>query len=133
MADPYLAIADIAQDQYMNKRLRACVTQEAYQGHIPLSVDDAPQWVATNAYVWASSPSWGAKWESALISHPDDATYEPGKDAAVITDADVLSTVQALIPSLAERNQAAAEAPEAQREDDTAQNVQEENASAPSS
>jgi hypothetical protein len=131
MPDPYLAIAAIAQDQYMNQRMQACVTQEAYQGHIPLGVNDAPQWVTANAYVWASSPSWGAKWASALALHESEPEYEPGKDEAVITDGDILSTVQALIPSLSEREQAAAEPPEDQRVSDTADQVAEENAAAP--
>ena len=128
MADPYLNIAAIAQDQYMNQRMQACVTQEAYQGHIPLGVNNAPQWVTSNSYVWASSPGWGAKWASALASHPDDDTYEPGKDEAVITDGDILSAVQAFIPSLTERNQTAAEAPQVEREQNTAEQVAEENA-----
>ena len=130
MADPYLAISEIAQDQYMNDRMRAAVTQQAYLGTIPLGVNDAPQWVASNAYVWAASPSWGEKWASAQAGHPDEPAYEPGADASVITDPDILSTVQALIPSLAEREQALAEAPESQREQDTAAQAEEENAQA---
>ena len=133
MPDPYLAIAAIAQDEYMNERMRACVTQEAYQGHIPLGVNDAPQWVASNAYVWASAPGWGAAWQYALDSNPSaDPPYEPGKDDAVITDGMILSAVQSLIPSLSERNQAAAEAPDEQRESDTADQVAEEAPAAPS-
>jgi hypothetical protein len=54
------------------------------------------QWVEANAYVWASSPGWGAAWDSALAGHPDDDTYEPGRDPGVITDGMILSTVQAL-------------------------------------
>jgi hypothetical protein len=134
MADPYLAIAAIAQDVYMNERLRACVTQEASEGTIPLQVDDAQNWVVQNAYVWAASPGWGTDWQYALDTNAGaDPPFEPGKDPAVITDEQILSAVQALIPSRVQREQAAAEAPEAQREDDTAQNVQEENAGAPSS
>lgn len=132
MPDPYLAIADIAADQYMNARMRACVTQQAFQEVIPLDVEEAPVWVAQNAYVWAASPSWGEKWKYSLDSHTgEDPPYEPGKDDAVITDADILSTVQALIPSQGQREQAEAEAPQDQREQDTAQSVSEENTTAP--
>jgi hypothetical protein len=132
MADPYLAIAAIASDQYMNERLRACVTQEASEGSIPLGVNDAASWVSQNAYVWAASPGWGAAWESALVANAGDDAYEPGKDEAVITDEQILSAVQSLIPSAAERAQADAEASDAEREQSTADQAQEENASAPS-
>jgi hypothetical protein len=112
----------------MNERLRACVTQEASEGTIPLQVDDAASWVTQNAYVWAASPGWGADWQYALDSHLDDDTYEPGKDAAVITDEQILSAVQALIPSRAQREQAAAEPPEDEREQNTADQAAEDNA-----
>jgi hypothetical protein len=104
MADSYLAISAIANDQYMNERLKACATQQAHLGNAPLISNDpntsgaysAQAWVESNQYLWASSPSWGEKWASSLASHPDDPEYEPGKDEAVITDDDILATVQAL-------------------------------------
>jgi hypothetical protein len=52
--------------------------------------------VDVNRYLWASSPGWGAAWDSALASHPDDDAYQPGRDPSVITDGMLLSTVQAL-------------------------------------
>jgi hypothetical protein len=105
MADSYLAISAIANDQYMNERLKACATQQTHLGNAPIIADDpfnipyvlpAINWVEQNKYLWAASPSWGEKWSSALVSHPDDPDYEPGKDEAVITDDDILATVQAL-------------------------------------
>jgi hypothetical protein len=58
----------------------------------------AQVWVHDYRYVWASSPGWGAAWDSALAAHPPatEPDYEPGKDPAVITDGMILSTVQAL-------------------------------------
>jgi hypothetical protein len=94
MADSYLSIAQMASDASMNERVRACATQQNHLGSI--SVDDPLQWTSANAYLWASSPSWGEKWDYALAGHPDDPSYAPGADAAVITDADILATVQAL-------------------------------------
>jgi hypothetical protein len=98
MADSYLSIAEIASDGYMTQRMRACVTQQDNQGTI--DVADAERWVGFYAYTWASSPTWGEKWDSARASHPDNPAYQPGRDAAVITDGDILSTVQTLGTSL---------------------------------
>lgn len=95
MSDAYLAIADIANDQYMTERLRACATQEARLDN-GITIADPIAWVYENRYVWAASPGWGEKWHSAYVSHPDDDNYEPGKDMAVITDGDILATVQSL-------------------------------------
>lgn len=95
MPDPYLAISAIAADPYMTERLRACAAQELREG-------DPGVWVYENRYAWASSPSWGEKWSYAVETHPPDPEnpdapeYQPGADEAVITDADILSTVQAL-------------------------------------
>jgi hypothetical protein len=102
MADSYLAISAIANDQYMTQRMYACATQQQYLGTVNLGLPgvadpfSAQEWVNQNKYVWAASPSWGEKWKYALDSNPDDPDYEPGKDEAVITDGDILSTVQAL-------------------------------------
>jgi hypothetical protein len=102
MTDPYLAIAEIANDEYMRERLCACTSQQAALGNAPAVYFDVPNqpngtsaitWVDINRYVWASSPGWGEKWQFALDSNPD---AEPGKDVAVITDEDILATVQHL-------------------------------------
>jgi hypothetical protein len=101
MADSYLAISAIANDEFMQERLKACATQQAHLGNASVITDDpinrpdtwsAINWVEQNKYLWASSPSWGEKWASALAGGEE----EPGKNEAVITDADILATVQAL-------------------------------------
>jgi hypothetical protein len=103
MADSYLAISEIATDEFMTERMRAAATQQAHLGSaVDIGGDSSPwglsviDWVANNRYLWAASPSWGAAWESALAGHPDEPEYQPGKDPAVITDGMILSTVQAL-------------------------------------
>ena len=126
MADPYLAIAAIATDQYMNERLNACATQQAYLDDNGVNPQEPLTWVIQYRYVWAASPSWGEKWQYALDSHPDDDTYEPGTDTAVITDLDILATVQSLMGAK-QRDQAAQEAPESERVANTAEDVQDEN------
>jgi hypothetical protein len=101
MADAYLAISEVANDQYMTERLNAAVTQQQHLGAIDLGkYESSPYnltaWVHDYRYLWASSPDWGAAWDSARAAHPDDPDYEPGKDPAVITDGMILATVQAL-------------------------------------
>jgi hypothetical protein len=96
MADSYVAISRIANDYWMRERMTACATQQAHLGTV--AMDDPQAWVIDNRYIWASSPGWGEKWDYTLATHPDDPDYEPGKDPAVITDADILATVQALGP-----------------------------------
>jgi len=95
LADAYLAISQIANDHNMNERMRSAATQQQYLGSAPL-ISDPIRWVGDNMYVWASSPGWGAAWDSALAGHPDDPDYEPGADPAVITDGMILATVQEL-------------------------------------
>jgi hypothetical protein len=101
MADAYLAISEIANDEHLVERLNAAVTQQQHLGSIDLgkyatSPYNLTAWVHDYRYLWASSPDWGAAWESALAAHPDEPDYEPGKDPAVITDGMILATVQAL-------------------------------------
>jgi hypothetical protein len=128
MPDSYLAISAIASDQFMTERMNAAATQQSHLGSVGL--DSAPLvWVSENRYLWAASPTWGEKWTYALDSHPDDPDYQPGKDDAVITDADILATVQELGgPGLLV--QQANEAPAATREDNTQAAVDAENAAA---
>jgi hypothetical protein len=111
MSDSYLSVATIAGDQNMTERLNAAVTQQWHLGNIDLGANgnnpfNVLQWVQDNRYVWASSPGWGAAWDSALAAHPPETEpdYEPGKDPGVITDGMILATVQALAgtPALAE-------------------------------
>ena len=95
MADSYLAIAAIANDEFMQERMFAAATQQQELGSVQL-LPDPLSWVVNNRYTWAASPGWGEKWHTAYVEHPDDDAYEPGKDAEVITDGDILSTVQHL-------------------------------------
>jgi hypothetical protein len=103
MADSYLSIAAIAGDQFMTERLNAAVTQQDHLGEANFgdygnNPYNLTQWVRDYRYLWAASPDWGAAWDSALAAHPPETEpdYEPGKDPAVITDGQILATVQAL-------------------------------------
>lgn len=132
MADSYLSIAAIASDQFMAERMNAAATQQSYLGNVAMMPSDPLTWVSLNRYVWASSPGWGAAWDSALAAHPPETEpdYEPGKDSAVITDGQILSAVQVLGGAPA-AYQAEHEAPEPEREDNQAAAVADENANAP--
>lgn len=90
MTDSYLSISAIANDEFMQERMKACATQQTEIGSVKF--EEPLSWVVNNRYVWASSPGWGAAWDSALAGDNE----EPGKDTAVITDEDILATVQHL-------------------------------------
>jgi len=87
----YLNQADIAANGSMLARVAQCAAQ---QGET-----DPDAWAFTHRRTWASSPGWDEAWASAQASHPDDQTYDPGADEAVITDQMILSEVQALRPA----------------------------------
>jgi hypothetical protein len=95
MADSYLAISNIAGNRYMTERVVAAATQQAHLGNAPL-ITNPLAWTTDNRYLWASSPGWGEKWDSAVLSHALTPVYDPGSDTSVISDADILATVQML-------------------------------------
>jgi hypothetical protein len=103
--DSYLSIAAIASDPYMSERVRACAAQQSELGSV--DIDEPIAWTASERYVWAASPGWGEAWSYAIETHPPDppdefgntTVYEPGKDDTVITDGQILATVQALAPA----------------------------------
>ncbi len=107
MADTYLSISQIANDTNMKERVKACLSQQVFLGHIPdtffsgipsVSTRSAVVmlWVEQNRYIWASSPTWGEKWTAALLAHAADPEYEPGTDLTVIADTDILTTIRSL-------------------------------------
>jgi hypothetical protein len=87
--DQYLTVATITESGSMNKRVAACAATEGVQG-------DPTQWAYDNRFGWASAPGWAAAWDSADASGIDD----PGADPAVITDAQILSQLQAMAAAL---------------------------------
>lgn len=68
------------------------VTQAAAEEGIPA----AESWTFATRHYWAAAPGWDDAWDSALASHPDDPTYDPAADEAVITDGMILSQVQSM-------------------------------------
>jgi hypothetical protein len=81
----YNDVAAMAQDGALQRRIRAAAEQENVQ-------PDAGVWATGAAWKFASQPGWADAWASAVAaSNPD-----PGSDPSVITDAEILSAVQAL-------------------------------------
>ena len=82
----YLTQAHIAANGGIYERSAQAAATEGYA---------SPElWARQNNRVLASQPGWAEAWESALVSHEDDPTYDPGTDEAVITDGMILSAVQ---------------------------------------
>lgn len=82
----YNDISEMQADTTLNRRLIACATQEGKGG-----VSQTPeQWVTENSWKIVSSPGWAAKWSSAKANY----NSQPGIDESVITDDDILATIQ---------------------------------------
>jgi hypothetical protein len=86
----YLGQSAIAGNQSMFARVAQCAAQQ--------DIPNPDQWTSENRRTWAASPGWDDAWASALASHEDNPSYDPGADEAVITDAMILSEVQSLAP-----------------------------------
>jgi hypothetical protein len=82
----YWDISQMAGDLDLQAREAACAQQEG--------IADPQQWAGDNALALAASPGWDAKWASAVAGGAEF----PGRDEAVISDADILAAVQALAP-----------------------------------
>jgi hypothetical protein len=78
----------------MFSRVAQCATEEG--------IPDAEMWAGQNRRGWAAAPGWADAWSSAKVTHGSGSGYDPGADEAVITDAMILSQVQAMAPEAAE-------------------------------
>jgi hypothetical protein len=90
----YLTQSAIGDDPYMKQRVAQCAAQ---QGCTDAGIDP-DVWATEWRRVWASSPGWDAAWESALANPDQPPGYQPGMDAACITDDQILSQVQSQMP-----------------------------------
>lgn len=89
----YLGQAEISSNHSMNNRVAQCAAEQG--------ISEPDQWTSTNRRTWAAAPGWADAWASALASHEDNPTYDPGADEAVITDAMILGQVQVMMPEAA--------------------------------
>ena len=94
----YLTQSEISQSHTMQDRIAQAATSEDLPTWF---LGDGDMWAGVYRRTWAAAPGWDAAWESAKVSHPDDPVngvyYDPGTDEAVITDAMILSQIQAMI------------------------------------
>lgn len=91
----YLTQSTIADDESMQLRVASCAGQ---QGCATDAGIDPDLWTNEWRRVWSASPGWDDSWESALARPDNPPDYDPGKDPACITDAQILAQVQAMKP-----------------------------------
>jgi hypothetical protein len=89
----YLTQDAIASNPAMQHRVAQCYAGE--QDGSPEQMDDPDRWTYTNRRTWSAAPGWDAAWASALAG---DEEADPGANEAVITDAQILSQVQSMLP-----------------------------------
>lgn len=90
----YLTQSTIADDEWMKRRVSSCAAQ---QGVTDTGLDP-DVWTHEWRRVWAASPGWDDAWDSALANEGKPPGYQPGIDPAVITDDQILSQVQSMMP-----------------------------------
>ena len=88
----YASQAQLAQDGDFLNRVSACAATEVPKTHQPY------QWAVDHVAWIAAAPGFAAAYESATVAEPPN--MHPGLDPAVISDAQVLSAVQALLNEL---------------------------------
>jgi hypothetical protein len=79
----------MAEDADLQNRVAACAAQE--------QPTEPRAWMYTYILAVCAAPGWDAAWASALAS----GNETPGRDPAVITDGQILSSVQAVLAALA--------------------------------
>jgi len=87
----YLTQSTISSNQWLTNRVAQCAAEQG--------IPDPDTWTGTNRRTWAAAPGWAAAWESALVAQGGNPAYDPGADAAVITDQMILSQVQSMAPT----------------------------------
>jgi hypothetical protein len=83
----YTAQAALAYDGEFLNRVTACASVEVPHSHQPV------QWARDHIWWVSAAPGFADAYEYALLNE----NPEPGKDPSVITDAQILATVQALL------------------------------------
>lgn len=98
----YLMQNNVAASMTMRGRVAACVAEQM-ELHPDADLNgntNADSWAYLYQREWAAAPGWAAAWEYALLTHdpkPDEPTYDPGADEAVITDGMILSQIQLML------------------------------------
>jgi len=85
----YYDLAQLADDDDFKDRCGAAAQAE---GLIGIGSGKVEQWVADNRWTLAAAPGFADAYASAIASHVPN----PGRDTSVISDAMILSAIQAL-------------------------------------
>lgn len=80
----FASIADVSESGSLRRRVAACAAQEGEA--------DPEGWAYTTRWQWAAAPGWGDAFASAEAGGNPD----PGAAEDVITDAMILTQVQAM-------------------------------------
>ena len=89
----YSTVVEIQQSRSLMDRCTAAVAEEITSGSTEGDSKFSNQWVSERSWDLASTPGWFDKWESAVAG----GIADPGANAGVITDADILARVQQLL------------------------------------
>jgi hypothetical protein len=92
----YLTQNEIANNRAMLDRVAQAAAEQNVAG-------DPDRWTYENRRDWAAAPGWDEAWEYAKNTHPPvegEPPFDPGPDEAVITDGQILSQVQSMIPPI---------------------------------
>jgi hypothetical protein len=81
------AVAEIASSVSLRERIIACAAQEGEP--------DPVQWARDHVWAIAASPGWDDNWDYAKASSTPNTNPDIGGRDDVITDAAILSAVQA--------------------------------------
>lgn len=84
----YSSIRAIATDGSLMGRITAAAAMEG--------IPNPDSWVAQRMWQFAAQPGWGDKWQYAVETYNPDANPDHGARPGVISDADILTAVQAL-------------------------------------
>lgn len=84
----YSSIVEMAQSQSLRQRITAAVAAEG--------IDNPEQWAGS--YIWkiVAAPSWDDQWDYAKATYQVNANPDLGARNDVISDGDILASVQAV-------------------------------------
>lgn len=85
----YSSIQAIATDGSLMGRITAAAASEG--------LETPDSWAASRMWKFASQPGWGDKWSYAVDTYQVNANPDTGIRTDVISDADILAAVQAIV------------------------------------
>ena len=84
----YSSIVEMASSKSLKSRVVAAAAEQGISGPV--------MWVEAHIWETAASPNWATQWDYARGTYQVNANPDFGARTDVISDADILSAVQAL-------------------------------------